>query len=301
MALTLRQAVSVNYAAAALSRTITLPNVLAGSFIVLWCDLSALQTLTITVTDNQSNTYTAHTSGLFGVSWSLQHTQATASAGNLVLTVTSSGSSPMQIAASEWVGQAAAAFDVVSNPIAYTLTTTTFTSPSITTTLTPDALVFFGISTATSNIISPSTAGYSMVYPADSQGIHVAENPTGGASTGTYSYTETSSSSINMGGWLAAIKAAPTFTVSGNAGVAGATVSYAGPISGSVVADGAGNYSIPNLFAASYTITPALPMYNFSPASQVATVVAGNVTGVNFTATKVSNTSLEFGNFEFRF
>ena len=75
-------------------------------------------------------------------------------------------------------------------------------------------------------------------------------------------------------------------TISGNAGVAGATVSYSGTTSGSTTADGSGNYSfsVPN---GTYTLTPSLLSYTFSPASAVETVSGSDITGVNFTATFV--------------
>lgn len=87
-------------------------------------------------------------------------------------------------------------------------------------------------------------------------------------------------------GIFAAFKtAASTFSISGSAGVAGATVSYTGTSSGSVTADGSGNYTIPGLANGSYTITPSLAGYTFSPTSQSETISGSNITGVNFTAT----------------
>jgi hypothetical protein len=74
------------------------------------------------------------------------------------------------------------------------------------------------------------------------------------------------------------------YSVSGNAGVAGATVSYTGTSSGSVTADGSGNYSIPGLSNGSYTITPSLLGYTFAPSNSSQTVSSANITGVNFTA-----------------
>jgi hypothetical protein len=77
--------------------------------------------------------------------------------------------------------------------------------------------------------------------------------------------------------------AALGYSVSGNTGIAGATVSYSGTSSGSVTADGSGNFSIPNLVNGSYTITPSLSGYSFSPASQAETVNGSNIAGVDFT------------------
>jgi hypothetical protein len=77
-----------------------------------------------------------------------------------------------------------------------------------------------------------------------------------------------------------------TFAISGSLGAAGAgaSVAYSGPTSGGVVADGSGNYTIPNLGPGTYVITPSLTGYTFSPTSQNAIIAAANTTGVNFTA-----------------
>jgi hypothetical protein len=78
--------------------------------------------------------------------------------------------------------------------------------------------------------------------------------------------------------------------VSGNAGVADATVNYRGSASGSVTADGSGNYAIP-LANGNYTITPSLNGYTFVPVSQAVTVSGSDITGVNFTAVPVGVTA----------
>lgn len=77
-------------------------------------------------------------------------------------------------------------------------------------------------------------------------------------------------------------------SISGNAGVAGALVSYTGTASGNVTADGSGNYTIPGLANGSYTITPTKAGYTFSPSNRSETVSSSNITGVDFTATPVS-------------
>jgi hypothetical protein len=89
----------------------------------------------------------------------------------------------------------------------------------------------------------------------------------------------------------------PFATVSGNAGVAGATVSYTGAGTGSVTADGSGNYSLIGLLNGSYTITPSKTGYTFASVTtpygptQAETVIGADITGVNFTATQSSGGS----------
>ena len=76
--------------------------------------------------------------------------------------------------------------------------------------------------------------------------------------------------------------------ISGNAGLAGATISWSGTSSGSMTADGSGNFSISGLAAGSYTITPSLTDYSFSPTSASETLGSSSITGVNFTATRTA-------------
>lgn len=80
---------------------------------------------------------------------------------------------------------------------------------------------------------------------------------------------------------------AVTHSISGNAGIAGATVAWSGTASGSTTADGSGNYTIPSLADGPYTITPSKTGYTFAPTSQNETVAGADITGVNFTATQI--------------
>ena len=65
---------------------------------------------------------------------------------------------------------------------------------------------------------------------------------------------------------------------------AGATVALSGTSSGSTTADSSGNYTLGGLSNGTYTVTPTLAGYTFSPASQSVTINGANVTAVNFTA-----------------
>lgn len=106
------------------------------------------------------------------------------------------------------------------------------------------------------------------------------------SSIDTYTYTTTlGGNSSFMAGVLLSLNAAPpTHAISGNAGLADATVSYTGTSSGEVTADGSGNYTIPDLMDGDYTITPTFTGYVFTPASQDETLAGADITGVDFTA-----------------
>src|SRR5574341_612915 len=69
--------------------------------------------------------------------------------------------------------------------------------------------------------------------------------------------------------------------VSGNVGVAGATLTYTG---GSTTADSSGNYTITVPYGWSGTVTPSLSCYTFSPTPMNYTNVASNQTNQNYIA-----------------
>jgi hypothetical protein len=74
------------------------------------------------------------------------------------------------------------------------------------------------------------------------------------------------------------------YSISGNAGIAGATVAYSGTSSGSVTADGSGDFTISGLNNGTYLLTPSSSDYGFTPPNRNVTVSGGNVTGIDFTA-----------------
>lgn len=89
-----------------------------------------------------------------------------------------------------------------------------------------------------------------------------------------------------------------TFTATANPSVPPATYSVSGTVSGgaqagvtisvspggsSVATDASGNFVLSGLTNGSYTVTPSLAGYSFSPASASVTVNGANVTSVNFT------------------
>ena len=78
------------------------------------------------------------------------------------------------------------------------------------------------------------------------------------------------------------VHAATTYTISGNAGVAGATITYDG---GSITTDSSGNYSFTRDRWWSGTVTPSKTGYTFSPASRNYRFLTTNQTNQNYTAT----------------
>ncbi len=64
-------------------------------------------------------------------------------------------------------------------------------------------------------------------------------------------------------------------------------VTLSGDGSATTKTDKNGNYTLSNLVAGSYTVTPSLSGYTFSPSSLSPTISTANITGQNFTATAV--------------
>lgn len=160
---------------------------------------------------------------------------------------------------------------------------TTIPTVSLTTTL-PNAVIFgFWNSNGSS---TPTFSGAISNLSSDSTGVNAEFIYALEASTGTYAISGTCSPASNSLQNAFAFSVGSTFSISGNAGVAGAIVSYSGAASGSVAADGSGNYTISGLSNGSFTITPAKTSYSFSPSSQNVTVNNSNVASVNFAATQ---------------
>jgi len=95
--------------------------------------------------------------------------------------------------------------------------------------------------------------------------------------------------------WTAKVttSTAATYSISGSAGTAGATVTAG---SSSATSDGSNNFSIAGLAAGTYTVTPSKSGCTFSPASSSVTITSANVTGVNFTASCTAPTFSISGN-----
>jgi hypothetical protein len=95
--------------------------------------------------------------------------------------------------------------------------------------------------------------------------------------------------------WTAKITTSTTatYTISGNAGTTGATLTAG---SASATSDASSNYTLSNLAAGTYTVTPSKSGCTFSPASSSVTITAANVTGINFTASCTAPTFTISGN-----
>ena len=120
------------------------------------------------------------------------------------------------------------------------------------------------VSAGWSGTVTPSKSGYTF-SPASRSYNNVTSDQTGGHYTAT----------------------ATTVTISGNAGVAGATLSYTDGTPKTATADSSGNYSFTVSYNWSGTVTPSKSGYTFSPSSRSYNNVTSNQTNQNYTATPV--------------
>ncbi len=109
-----------------------------------------------------------------------------------------------------------------------------------------------------------------------------------------YTFSPTSQSATVSGANVTAINftdtpQSATYSISGTispaAGGSGATVILSGAAGATTLTNASGSYSFSALTNGAYTVTPSNTGYMFSPASMNVTINAGNVPGVNFTAT----------------
>jgi hypothetical protein len=68
----------------------------------------------------------------------------------------------------------------------------------------------------------------------------------------------------------------------------GVVVTLSGTNSGTAATDDSGYYSFSNLANGSYTLTPSITEYTFTPTSQAVTINGGDVDAIDFTATDLS-------------
>ncbi len=208
---------------------------------------------------------------------------------NTISAAFSAGAGTVETFGVEYSGQAASLLDTTAN-------SHTLAGSSVSYGITPAAsneLLFtsnsragggagfigLGVQTDRSNVAIDGVTGGFVTPNADMEICDLLSS-----ASGSNTITAGVLSTTGISSFTTAIKAA-TFGISGNAGVAGATVSWSGPSSGSVVADGSGNYNTGEVLVVNgnYTITPSLSGKGFSPSNRTVLVVA-DTPGINFTA-----------------
>jgi len=113
-----------------------------------------------------------------------------------------------------------------------------------------------------------------------------------GSAPGTYAYGSTPAvptSTWNKSNYWVDVIFVPgtqpvpsTYSISGNAGGSGATLTLSGAASGLLTSDASGGYSFTGIPNGSYVVAPNQSGYSFTPTTASVTVNGGPMTGVNF-------------------
>lgn len=143
--------------------------------------------------------------------------------------------------------------------------------------------------TATTSATTDSSGNYSVTGVYDGS-YTVTPSKTGYTFTPSSSAVTLSGATVSGKNFVAVANAAPTYSIAGavsGAVQSGVTVTLSGAGSASTTTNGSGNYTFAGLVNGSYTVTPTLTGYTFSPTSAAAAVSGANITGTNFVATAV--------------
>jgi hypothetical protein len=126
-------------------------------------------------------------------------------------------------------------------------------------------------------VISDGSGNYSIIVPQGWSGT-VTPSKTG------FNFSPVNKSYVNVVSNQTAQNYLALVTISGNAGVAGATLSYTDGTPKTVLADGSGNYSIPVPYGWYGIVTPSKTGYNFSPTNRTYLNLVSNQTAQNYVA-----------------
>jgi uncharacterized protein (TIGR03437 family) len=233
--------------------TVTLSSAaLTGGFAVALASNNAYLTVPASVTVAAGAVSAGFSASVAATVPTSQTAIVTASAGSTVKTFS------LNIAASAWTITGGVGTSGSGATIALTGTSTATTTANAS-----GVYTFSGLANG-SYTITPSLTGYT--FSPVSVAVTVS-----GANVTAASFTAT----------------AQTWTITGGVGTAGsgATIALTGASTATTTANASGVYTFSGLANGSYTITPSLSGYAFSPVSVAVTVSGANVTAASFTAT----------------
>jgi hypothetical protein len=260
--------------------------VTAGDFLIVYCRIAASSVPSLTVSGGSNNWQLLESSisGTYAVYvWCVENCQG----GSYSITIggNTGGGTPLLFAL-EFSPSAVAA----QSPVATgALASANIASASIATAA-AQLVVGYGDLIGADQIINAALGGFQGITPSNGNNESLIFEVQPSTSSSNFASNFSVGNPLNFpysGTYFTGVLSLYTaYVISGNAGVAGAVVSYSGTASGSVIAGSGGAYSIPGLAPGSYTITPSLSGYTFSPTSHSETITSANITGVNFTPTQ---------------
>ena len=149
--------------------------------------------------------------------------------------------------------------------------------------LSNDTNAFYALTSATDNNVNAYTVQHAGGFGFGYTNLAWATLVAAGATTVTVDSTSHNSLISTRMVILELPQGLFKFSLSGNAGIAGAILTLSGDASATTTADGSGNYSFANLVNGNYVVTPSLGAFVFAPPSRNVTINNADVTGVNFT------------------
>lgn len=147
--------------------------------------------------------------------------------------------------------------------------------------------------TATAGATTDSSGNYSVTGVYDGS-YTMTPSKTGYTFTPSSLAVTVSGVAVTGKNFVAISNAAPTYSISGavsGAVQSGVTVTLSGVGSATTTSNGSGNYTFAGLINGSYTITPSMTGYTFSPTSSAITINGANSTANNFTSSTGSATT----------
>jgi hypothetical protein len=218
--------------------------------------------------------------------WGLFYLRNAPAGGARTITLTCVNATFCTMAISEYIGQADSPIDT-SALIYQASSATTLITPNINTNF-PNETIYAGANWNTPVQSATASAPFTLRNGSASDSLEACSD-VNEASTGTYGTSFTiGTGALYMAGTIglkSGLSDPQTYEITGNAGVAGATISWSG---GSTTADGLGDYNTGPLANGSYILTPSKAGYTFSPTSAAETVSGADIAGVNFTASAAS-------------
>jgi hypothetical protein len=266
----------------------------AGNFIFVILELvSTSGPLSAVVTDTQGNTYTqigvfeAYTAGCVVALFGAPNIKAGA---NTVSAAYTAGLAVNQgkIAIVEY-SSVDTATPIASNAFAQGAGPQTV---SLTTTTASQMILLIGAPNSGGGRALVPPAGFTARFATSDTHLNLMDGVIVTPATANYNFTlnpvDNADAYLTWGVVLKTGAPPATYSISGNAGIAGATVTLSGDTSEATTADGSGNYSFVGLPNGNYVVTPSLVGYTFTPTSRSETISGATITGVSFVAAAVS-------------
>jgi hypothetical protein len=214
--------------------------------------------------------------------WGLFYLQNVPAGGARTITLICSGTSAVELSILEYIGQAASPIDTsaLTGPNA---SSASLVTPNIVTNFPDETILALG--RAYGQTASAVSGSFNLRVALTEQSADANVASAGSVTGPTFTLPSPVTYFAGTVGVKSGLSDPQTYEITGNAGIAGATISWSG---GSTTADSLGNFNTGPLANGSYIITPSKTGYTFSPTSASVIISGASITGVNFGAAQTS-------------